>query len=764
MSCNAVKAILRTSTFVLCTLLLGVTAARAATIGGTPATTVRVGQAYSFTPTASYLSGRHAFAIWNKPAWASFSASTGRLSGTPSASNVGTSKTIIISLYVRATNSSIALPGFTITVTPTSSGGGPTISGTPPTQVQAGQAYSFTPTVNNPTGQALSFAVTNKPAWANFSIANGQLSGTPSTSNEGTFSSIGIQARTATASASLPAFAITVTQPTVSPPPPPTTATPIFSFPNFASNLSSINLGDAEGVLNGAIELAGIKIHDAGQAWYATKQNITAFTTDFKFTITANGYGECFVIQNDPRGFGAGGDSNGLGYFAYSENPAGTAIGNSIAIAFNATPNGSSGSESYTGATPSMTGLYLNGGLLMDNGIMPVQDLIPQGINLQSGDVVSAHVVYDGAILSMALTDTVTGKQAYFQWPVNIPAVVGGNTAYIGFTGGTINPVPLLIDSWSWWQGYNTRLASPTFSPAAGSYTSSQSVTISAPTGATIYYTTNGKPPTTASSVYSGPITVSSNEVVQAIAAESGYTSSEPTQGNYQIQAAGSPIINFASGFASASGLMLTAGSARISTSDLLLTDQTNSIEIGSGFYAAPVNVQSFTTQFTLQSSGGGNQNTLLFVIQNQTPASADTTGLPAVSGGPYAFGFENYGINTPDGGYAGISTSVGVKFDTWNGGTTGLFTNGETPYEPQTTITGIDLTSGHPIACTLSYNGSTLTLSMKDTVTNATFSTNWSVDIPTEVGADTAYVGFTASLYTGPSQQEVTAWTFAND
>ena len=272
----------------------------------------------------------------------------------------------------------------------------------------------------------------------------------------------------------------------------------------------------------------------------STKQNITSFTTDFTFKITANGYGESFVIQNDPRGMGAGGDSNGLGYFAYSVNPAGTAIGNSIAIAFNATPNGSSGSESYTGATPSMTGLYLDGGVLMDNGIMPVQDLIPQGINLRSGDVVSAHVVYDGAILSMALTDTVTGKQAYFQWPVNIPAVVGGDTAYIGFSGGTINPVPLLIDSWSWWQGYDTRLAAPTFSPAAGSYTSSQSVTISGPAGATIYYTTNGKPPTTASAVYSGPITVSSNEVVQAIAVESGYTNSEPAEGNYQIQAAGS--------------------------------------------------------------------------------------------------------------------------------------------------------------------------------------------------------------------------------
>jgi hypothetical protein len=362
----------------------------------------------------------------------------------------------------------------------------------------------------------------------------------------------------------------------------------------------------------------------------------------------------------------------------------------------------------------------------------------------------------------MALTDTVTGAQAYFQWPVNIPAIVGGNTAYVGFGGGTINPVPLLVDSWSWWQGYDTRLAAPTFSPAAGSYASAQSVTISAPAGSTIHYTTNGKPPTTASAVYSGPITVGSNEIVQAIAVESGYTNSEPVRSNYQIQAAGSPIINFPNGFANANGLLLTAGTAKISGSALQLTDQSNSIEIASGFYAAPVNVQSFTTQFTLQFSGNVDQNTMLFVIQNQPPASADTSGLRSVSGGPYAFGFENYGINSPDGGYGGLASSVGVKFDMWNG-TTGMYTNGETPYEPQTTVSGVNLNSGDPIACTLTYNGSTLTLSMKDTVTGGTFSTNWNVNIPSEVGADTAYVGFTASLYTGPSGQSVTSWTYGN-
>ena len=86
----------------------------------------------------------------------------------------------------------------------------PTISGTPPTQVTAGQAYSFTPAASGPSGTTLSFSVQNLPSWATFSIAKGTVSGTPSSSNVGTFSNIVISVSDGQASAALPAFSIQV--------------------------------------------------------------------------------------------------------------------------------------------------------------------------------------------------------------------------------------------------------------------------------------------------------------------------------------------------------------------------------------------------------------------------------------------------------------------------------------------------------------------------------------------------------------------------
>jgi hypothetical protein len=79
-------------------------------------------------------------------------------------------------------------------------------------------------------------------------------------------------------------------------------------------------------------------------------------------------------------------------------------------------------------------------------------------------------------------------------------------------------------------------VATPTFSPAAGSYSSAQTVTISDSTsGATIHYTTDGSTPTASSTTYTAPITVSVSETVMAIAIKTGYTNSAVGSAVYTI-------------------------------------------------------------------------------------------------------------------------------------------------------------------------------------------------------------------------------------
>jgi hypothetical protein len=109
------------------------TATSAPSIAGVPAATVVAGQTYSFQPQVSTTSGvTVSFTIANLPSWAKFNTTTGLLSGTPTASQVGQYSGIAIA--VMDGSQSATLAAFSINVAAGNSADAVTLSWQPPTE------------------------------------------------------------------------------------------------------------------------------------------------------------------------------------------------------------------------------------------------------------------------------------------------------------------------------------------------------------------------------------------------------------------------------------------------------------------------------------------------------------------------------------------------------------------------------------------------------------------------------------------------------
>jgi hypothetical protein len=213
------------------------------------------------------------------------------------------------------------------------------------------------------------------------------------------------------------------------------------------------------------------------------------------------------------------------------------------------------------------------------------------------------------------------------------------------------------------------------------------------------------------------------------------------------------PIPNYPVGFDSA--YLYSNGRTALSGTHLQLTNSGKN-QASSAYYAIPVGIDKFTTDFDFQitkASSGTQADGFTFVIQN---------------GSHNAVGASGGGL-----GYGGLASSVAIQFELFNGSgsgtnSTGVFQNGATtPGAPVVlSVAGVHIGNGNVIHVHITYDGTTLAWSLVGVQNNEfplTATDKMAINIPQVIGSNIAYVGFTAGTADSTATQTILDWTFTN-
>jgi hypothetical protein len=209
---------------------------------------------------------------------------------------------------------------------------------------------------------------------------------------------------------------------------------PTSAFTDHAAGFAS----HADLQLNNGTVVAGTRLRltdggggEAQTAWTTSKVGVASFSTSFIFQdqpVNGSADGITFALQNNDPGQ-VGGAGGCLGYCG---------IGKSVAIMFDLYSNGTHNST---------TNLLTNGN---KTGSI---DMGPSGIVLGSNHPLRVDLAYDITQLAFSetVTDTLTGAVfTHIYTNINVPTIVQGQTAYVGFTGGTGGETAIQdIVSWS---------------------------------------------------------------------------------------------------------------------------------------------------------------------------------------------------------------------------------------------------------------------------------------------------------------------------
>jgi Chitobiase/beta-hexosaminidase C-terminal domain len=189
---------------------------------------------------------------------------------------------------------------------------------------------------------------------------------------------------------------------------------------------------------------------------------------------------------------------------------------------------------------------------------------------------------------------------------INAISVLSGWTnSPVATAAYTIAPVP-------------PTLARPTFSLSGGTYTTPQTVTIDHQSVVSVYYTTNGSMPTTSSKLYTGPITVSTTETINAIAVLSGWTNSPVASATYTI----APVLARPT-FSPAGGTYTTPQTVTIdhqSVVSVYYTTDGSMPTTSSMKYTGPITVSSSETINAISALSGWTNSPVVTAVFTITP------------------------------------------------------------------------------------------------------------------------------------------------
>lgn len=211
---------------------------------------------------------------------------------------------------------------------------------------------------------------------------------------------------------------------------------------------------------------------------------------------------------------------------------------------------------------------------------------------------------------------TVTSTRYSAPFPVTVTTTLKAVAVLSGYQNSAVATSVVTINA--------PKAASPTFSPASGTYSSAQAVVLADSTpGATIYYTTDGTTPSASSTKYSTAIRVSSTTTLRAIAVATGYSVSDVATATFTITAGTSLAGTVTLGgkaVANATVMLYAAGStgpgsqpaARGSAS--VLTDANGSFSLGYRCVAANEQVYLVSRSGTPAGRSGGPVDAIALV------------------------------------------------------------------------------------------------------------------------------------------------------